>query len=112
MKPENARRIIERLDRLPPEKSPVEKRIEELECLLASPVIGEHAGNATAVLEGFRSGDLEYVPEHYYIFRNGKQEAGPRPLSGFDPKKVLFEEYPSPRGIWIESVSQPFPVWE
>lgn len=110
MSPDNARHILEGLDKRPPEKSPVEKRIEELERLLASPVIGEHAGNAAAVLEGYKSGNLEYVPGHYYIYRNGKQEAGPRPLSGFDPEKVLWEEYPSPRGIWIETVSQPFPV--
>lgn len=111
MNPDNARRILEGLEKLPPEKSPVEKRME-LEHLLASPVIGEHAGNAAAVLEGYKSGQLAYVPAHYYIYKNGKKEAGPRPLSGFDPEKVLWGEYPNPRGVWIESVNQPFPVLE
>lgn len=113
MSPDNAHRILEGLDKLPPEKSRVKKeRIEELELLLASPVIGEHASNAAAVLDGFKSGQLAYVAGHYYIFRNGKKAAGPRPLSGFDPEKVLWEEYPNPRGIWIESMSQPFPILE
>jgi hypothetical protein len=35
--------ILEELDKLPPPKSPLERRIEELEGLLASPIIGEHA---------------------------------------------------------------------
>ena len=99
MSPDNAHRILEGLDKLPPEESPIEKRIEELELLLASPVIGEHASNAAAVLDGFKSGQLAYVASHYYIFRNGKKEAGPRPLSGLDPEKVLWGEHPNPRGI-------------
>lgn len=79
----------------------------ELELILASPEIGEteHAENAAAVLDGYKSGTLEYISGQYYIFKEGKRVAGPRPLAQFDPKEVLFGEFPNPRGIWIESVS-------
>ena len=62
------------------------------------------------VLEGYKSGKLAYVAGHYYIFRNGRKEVDPRPLSRFDTEKVLWGECPHPWGIRIETESQPFPV--
>jgi hypothetical protein len=104
---ENALAMLNKLDQRPPPKSPVEKRIEELEQLFKSSVIGDHAENAGAILEGYRSGTLEYIPGYYYIFKNGEKVAGPRPLEAYDPRKVLFEEFPNPKGIWVEEVSTP-----
>ncbi|RLL94592.1 hypothetical protein CFD26_104158 [Aspergillus turcosus] len=88
-----ARAVLEELDKQPPPKSPLERRIEELERILASPVIGEHAENAAAVLEGYKSGTLEYLSGQYYIFKEGKRVAGPRPLSEFDPKNSRRSGY-------------------
>ncbi|KAF7114494.1 hypothetical protein CNMCM5793_008798 [Aspergillus hiratsukae] len=90
--PDVGRALLEELDKQPPAKSPLERRIEELELILASPEI-----------DGYKSGTLEYISGQYYIFKEGKRVAGPRPLAQFDPKEVLFGEFPNPRGIWIES---------
>lgn len=65
-----------------------------------SPSIAELAANSAAVLEGYKSGTLEYISRQYYIFQECERIAGPRvrPLSEFDPKKVLWEEFRNPRG--------------
>ncbi|GFG18649.1 hypothetical protein IFM5058_09216 [Aspergillus udagawae] len=105
--PDNGRALLEKLDKRPPAKTSPERRIAELESLLASPVIGERAENAAAVLDGYKPGTLEYLSGQYYIFKEGKRVPGPRPLAQFGPKEVLWGEFPNPRGIWIESCEGP-----
>ena len=75
-----------------------------LELLLNSSIIGNHAINVAAVLEGYKSGDLLWVDDQYYVFAKGKRVAGPRPMSGFDPQQVLWGEFPNPRSVWLEVV--------
>ncbi|KAF7159765.1 hypothetical protein CNMCM5623_005154 [Aspergillus felis] len=38
--------------------------------------------------DGYESGTLEYISGQYYIFKEGKRVAGPRPLAQFDPEEV------------------------
>lgn len=66
---------------------------------------GEHVRNVAAVLEGYNSGNLTWLDGQYYAFQDGRSVAGPRPMSEFDPQKVLFEEFPGPRSVWLEVVS-------
>lgn len=98
---------LKEVDKLPKPKSALEKRLEELEILLHSPMASEHTTNVAAVLEGYKSGTLTWLEGQYYIFRDGRIVAGPRPMSEFDPQKVLFEEFPGPRSVWLEVVSIP-----
>jgi hypothetical protein len=67
--------------------------------------IGEHREDVTAVLEGYESGSLEYIPWHYYVFKERKKVASPRPMKGYDRFQVLFEEFRSAKLAWIEEVS-------
>lgn len=86
----------------------MEPRIIELEQTLRSSFVGvasEHTANATAVLDGYRSGFLKYLLDHYYVSKGGKMFAVPRRLAGYNPEKVLFDEFQGPWGIWIESIS-------
>ncbi|OXV11976.1 hypothetical protein Egran_00263 [Elaphomyces granulatus] len=45
-----------------PSKTPLQARIEEIKFLLEGELIGEHREDVTAVLEGYESGSLEYIP--------------------------------------------------
>lgn len=101
---EAAASILQELNELLPPKSAFERRIEGLEHILKSPLIGEHTANATAVLDGYQSGRLKYVAGHYYVFRDGQMLAGPRRLLKFDEEKVVFDEFDGPTGLWIEFV--------
>lgn len=69
-----------------------------------SSIIENHAINVAAVLEGYRSGDLVWLDDQYYVFAEGQKVAGPRPMSGFDPQQVLWGEFPGPRSVWLEVV--------
>jgi hypothetical protein len=97
--------VLERLDKLPVKKSPLEQRIEQLEGVVNNPTREEHVENAKAILEGYKTGTLQYIPGQFYIFENGSLVAGPRPLSECDYGKILWEEFPGPKGVWIEEVS-------
>lgn len=101
---EAAASILQEMNELLPPKSAIERRIEGLEHILKSPLIGEHTANATTVLDGYQSGRLKYVAGHYYVFRDGQMLAGPRRLLNFDEKKVVFDEFDGPKGLWIEFV--------
>jgi hypothetical protein len=74
----------------------------ELNHLLGSPIVGEHAANAAAVLEGYRSGTPEYISGNT-LCRRRDRVGSPSPLSQLDPKKELWRQIPGPRGIWTES---------
>ncbi|ODM22760.1 hypothetical protein SI65_00349 [Aspergillus cristatus] len=85
----------------------MERRIEDLEHMLNSPVIGEHTANATAVLYGYQSRKLKYVAGHYYVFRDGQMLTGPRPLLSFDEETVVFDEFNGPQGLWTKRCDEP-----
>ena len=88
-----------------PSKTSLQARIEEIKFLLEGELIGEHREDVTAVLEGYESGSLEYIPWHYYVFKEGKKVAGPRPMEDYDRFQVLFEEFRGAKLAWIEEVS-------
>jgi hypothetical protein len=75
--------LIERLEARPPEKDPLTLRMEFLERCLADP-------DYAAVIEGYRSCTLKFVPDHFYVFRNGKEVGGPLPLSDPELAKAAF----------------------
>jgi hypothetical protein len=97
--------LLEELDKQPLAKSPLERRIAELECLLACPVLGEHAENAAAVSEGYKSGTLEYISGQYPLQRR-EEGSGPETIGTIRPQGGIVEEFPVSRGIWIESVQK------
>jgi hypothetical protein len=97
--------LLERLKTRPPEKDPFSLRMEFLECCLTDPDYADDAENIAAVIEGYRSRTLKFVPDHFYVFKNGKEVCGPLPLSDPELSKALFETFSGGKGRWIESVS-------
>jgi hypothetical protein len=66
---------LKRAEENPP-KTSLQVRIEEIKFLLEGELIGEYREDVTAVLEGYESGSLEYIPWHYYVFKERKKVAG------------------------------------
>jgi hypothetical protein len=88
---DRTRALLQELEKRPPPKlkTHFEKRIKLLERIQTDPKFAQYVESATAVLEAYTSGNLGYIPGHYYVFKDGKEVAGPRPLSEFDPSKLI-----------------------
>lgn len=102
-------KLFEELDKLPPQSTPLQRRIQEIETILQTPglIVFDIPGqreNAIAVLESYKSGNLQFIPGQYYIFKSGKLLAGSKPMS---PSMIddIINEYSSLREVWIERVS-------
>jgi hypothetical protein len=82
------------IERLETQKDPLSLRMEFLERCLADPDYANDTENIAAVIEGYRSCTLKFVPGHFYVFRNGKEVGGPLPLSDPEVAKTAFETFP------------------
>ncbi|KAF8454833.1 hypothetical protein BDZ91DRAFT_747273 [Kalaharituber pfeilii] len=102
---EGCKAALAALNKRPPEvfkeKTPQERRVEELKILLANPEEDQNAKiNISACIRMYQAGVMEFEAGRYYLIRDGELIGGPGKVEELDEVKLWFA--PDRGNLWIE----------